>query len=1021
MLRAEESGEVPDALSTLLGPSPDLLLLEDRSAALTRLVFDTDSPDVPRAAALLLTRQVALTTNPVALVSALSDLALVHREAHRLGCGQAHLDHAVSAAERSVLVVEAPERHVLLSNLGLVLLTRGHPRDLDRAVEVATELLDVHPDLAAARSGLCRAHTARAREAHRHEDADAAIEHGGLAVAEAPENPLFLHRLAEARFERYLLRRKPHDVEAAVALGTRAARRATPGIFGGVVSALGVFHLYRYRLTRSREDLDQAVDYARMAVEAGGSGARAGSLSTVLQERHERTGAPADLDEALARGHDAVAATALDDPSLLDRLSGLGAAYQLRYDRDGALEDLHTSVELGERASATGQAAALSNLSLARWKLYLREDQRPHLDGAVAGFERAVAAARPDDPDLAAVRGNLAMALLRRFTDARDAADLERAEAVAVAAVHSVGDDDRDLPNHLSTLANVRLEHFNRSGSRVVLAEALTDFRRAVELTPAGHPRAALRWSNLANALLRGVELAGQPVEADELARVLTEAERLLPRLHEAAHADGPEAGDACPPTDLVRLGHRAGALAHAVEAEEADARACGLLDRAVEHLVSVVAVAGRRRVDQEHWLGENRSLVVDAVAAHCALGDAGGALAVAEAGRGVLLGAQHDARAGVGNPLLERLGDVGERLNRAADPVERARLRAEHRALLTDAKADEGGWSGGAVSAETVRGGAAVLLNSGSRRGDAVVVREGEPPLLVPLPLLRRSEVERRAEALLGATYDRSELSGGGGPVVAGVLEWLWESVVGPLLESTPLDRVWWLPTGPLGLFPLHAAGVAGGDNALDLLTSSYTPTLRVLARTRARPPVRERSVLGVAVGAGLPHSGVVKIADLPLVGRAATAARVLAELPAFTQAYFTCHADVDLVSPSLGALHLHDGDLSVSEIARHDLGRAGLAFLAACSGGHRGVRHTDESIHPASAFQVAGFRHVVSGMWPLKVAVAKHVMRRFHALSADRPDEAANVLREVVRDLRDTRYADHPAAWAPFIHSGP
>ncbi len=173
--------------------------------------------------------------------------------------------------------------------------------------------------------------------------------------------------------------------------------------------------------------------------------------------------------------------------------------------------------------------------------------------------------------------------------------------------------------------------------------------------------------------------------------------------------------------------------------------------------------------------------------------------------------------------------------------------------------------------------------------------------------------------------------------------------------------------------------------------------------------------------MGAGLPGGKeMAELTDHALVGPDAVPERVLAALPRFTWVYFACHADIDLRAPSSGALHLHGADLPVSEVNALDLAHAELAYLSACSSGHRGVRHVDESIHPASAFQLAGFRHVVAGMWPLNHSVAKRAAKRFHHLVGDRSDTAADVLRDVVRELR-TRYPDAPAAWASLVHSGP
>ncbi|XVS61747.1 CHAT domain-containing protein [Actinosynnema sp. CA-299493] len=1051
VVQAAECGRVPDGLSTLLGPSPDPGVLDHCGVALLELGMDEDDPVFARAAAVLLARLVELTGDRWERAAQLTNLCLAHHEAHRCGGDRADLDHAVAAGERAVEVVDHPDRPVLLANLGIALRARHdrlhRPEDLARAVEVAQEALTAlpgqHPYRARYLSNLASACTATARQTGRRADAERAVEHAAAAVAAGAEDPelaMYLHRLADAHFERHRLGGRATDLDEAVARDEEAAAKVfaegprswVPALAG----TLCVSYVHRFRRDGDPVDLDRAIGAGRAAIEGTGGGqphfaARAANLGVAHQERYERTGQSADLDEAVAWGRRAVEASD-DDPSLPRRLSDLAAAHHLRHDRDGAVADLNLAIDLGERAATAGEARALSNVALARWQRYRREEDRADLDRAVEAGEQAVSTADPGDSDLVAMRTNLGLALVSRADDTGSETDLQRAVHLARDAVSNTAEGHPDLPTYLSNLGNalVRLP--------ADVDEAVSHAWRAVELTPDEHPRAAVRLANLANTLLRRHRSTGGRGEAREAADDTTPpaagATAQEPSRGSTRHAVRDLAWDAaevlarvdrvrdtCPPTDLVRLGHRAGALALAAGQDRPAVR---LLDEAVDLLSSLV-VGGARRVDQEYWLGEHRDLPGDAVAAHCAVGDAAGAVEIAEAGRGVLLSAALDTRAGptkLDPASAARLREVGSLLRHVRDRAERARLRAEHDDLLDRAR--EAGFPARPRFADlraAVAGGAAVLVNAGWHGGHAVVVTADAPPLLVELPLLRRAAADQRAEALLGATYDRGELGGGSGTVVAEVLEWLWHAVVGPVLAAVPLHRVWWLPVGVLGLFPLHAAGVPGQPGALDTVVSSYASTLRTLAWARHRRHAPQRRTLGVAVGAGLPAAAEVRaVADLPLVASEAVPERVLAELPRFTWAYFACHADVDLRAPSLSALHLHEADLPVSAIHELDLEHAELAYLSACSTGHRGVRHVNESINPASAFQLAGFRHVVAGMWPLNHSVAKRAARQFHHSIGDRADTAAQVLREVTLGLRD-RYPDAPAAWAPLIHSGP
>jgi CHAT domain-containing protein len=124
----------------------------------------------------------------------------------------------------------------------------------------------------------------------------------------------------------------------------------------------------------------------------------------------------------------------------------------------------------------------------------------------------------------------------------------------------------------------------------------------------------------------------------------------------------------------------------------------------------------------------------------------------------------------------------------------------------------------------------------------------------------------------------------------------------------------------------------------------------------------------------------------------------------------------------PSDTALHLHDGSLRIREISGLDLASAELVYLSACWTSVGGPAQADESIHLASAFQLAGFRHAVATLWQLYDARAVVAAERFYngmgpGTGADR---AAHELREVALALR-AKQENAPQVWACLMHSGP
>jgi CHAT domain-containing protein len=229
------------------------------------------------------------------------------------------------------------------------------------------------------------------------------------------------------------------------------------------------------------------------------------------------------------------------------------------------------------------------------------------------------------------------------------------------------------------------------------------------------------------------------------------------------------------------------------------------------------------------------------------------------------------------------------------------------------------------------------------------------------------------------------------------------------------------------LSLLPLHAAGLPEGPSALDRVVSSYAPTIRALLQSRRarRSTAKGRLAVTMRYTEGLPelpatadeaaHLRAVRLAD-----GEATAAAVLQALPEAAWVHFACHASGRPDRASASGLHLHDRVLHVPEISRARPRGGELAYLSACSTGRGGYFQADEAVHLASAFQLAGYRHVIATLWPVNDQVAAMAARRFYRLLGDDPGGAAAALHDVARHLR-RRFPDDPRVWAAFVHSGP
>lgn len=258
----------------------------------------------------------------------------------------------------------------------------------------------------------------------------------------------------------------------------------------------------------------------------------------------------------------------------------------------------------------------------------------------------------------------------------------------------------------------------------------------------------------------------------------------------------------------------------------------------------------------------------------------------------------------------------------------------------------------------------------------------------------------------------------------------WLWSAVVGPvvadlnLAEATEPPRVWWCPTGPLTLLPIHAAG--HGDTWLaDLAVSSYTPTVRALVdarRPRRHTPGPARFLVASALSGDPATSGLLSdVGNLDIVQRD-TVAGVTAALPESRFVHFDCHADQDLQDPAQGGLELSDGVLRIFDLAALPLDGE-YAALAACKTAVGGTNLLDESITLAAALHYTGFRHVIGSLWILSdraaVTVFDSVYPELSRSGQFVPDRSAQALANATNALRQSGEQIH--TWAALVHIGP
>jgi tetratricopeptide (TPR) repeat protein len=991
-------------------------------------------------------------------------------------------------------------------------------------------------DLAAYQNNLGIALRARFARTGALDDVNDAITAGREAIAATPpghpDRPHRLSNLAVALLDRFVRTDALGDLDEAVTVN-RAAVTAIPAGHRAramLLSNLGISLQTRFARTGAQPDVDEAIECLLEAVAPGPDdhpdrAERLSNLGNALESRFERTGQRTDLDQAITAGREADAAWPAGHPRRAANLSNLGMTLRVRFERTGSERDLDESIAVGREAVAAAPADVpdrtrfLSNLGLALRARFDRLGSRRDLDEAIAVGREAVAAAPADHPERAGLLSNLSVELQDRFSRAGSQADLDEAVAAAREAVAAAPDGHPNRAIYLSGLGNAFRARFGLDGVPADLDLAIECMREAAGITPASQPNRVGLLANLGMLMCERFQQGGARADLDEAVAAAREAVA-------AASADDPgranafislgralrarsdldEAADAmetaariesAAPTIRIYAGHEAATWIAGPD----PARAARLLDKAVR-LLPRVAPRQLERGDQQVALGTFAGLAASAAA--LALRDprtperdrAARALGLLETGRAVLLSQVLETRSDISElavrqpALAARFSQLRDMLDNVQDnpavipgsPRDQRQFATEFDDLLTQIRALDGfGSFLLPPSAAELTGQAAygpvVTFNVSVYGSDALLLTT-EGIASVPLPGLDVGSVADRVtdfrtslDIVQGAHASTQQLAAAERQL-SSVLEWLWDTAAGPVLDALGFDRppppggdwprVWWVPGGLLGLLPVHAAGYhgAGARSVMDRVVSSYSPTIRALGYARgpitggpASDDGAEQRALIVAMattpGTGAPLvfaaeearrisarlPGAVQLTgpgDAAGTGELPTRDSVLRYLPTCAIAHFACHGISDPADPSRSRLLLHDHDtapLTVAVLGRLHLsrrpGQARLAYLSACNTALTPVSSlVDEAIHLASAFQLAGYSHVIGTLWEINDDIAAEVADDFYAsligdgVGAD-IGRAARALHQAVQRIRAACPGD-PSLWAAYLHTG-
>lgn len=956
--------------------------------------------------------------------------------------------------------------------------------DLERAIHAAEEAVKViynlSPYLAGMLNSLSNKLGKRYQQTRGIKDLEGAICMDREALRATSEGhrylPGRLNNLAYKLEWRFEDKGDPEDLEEAISKAEKAVE-LTPENDTNLamfLNTLGSLLGRRFEEKGDIKDLDIALCTTEKAVHITPQGNPSlpkyqTNLGNLFGLRYEELGRVEDMEKAVNHTELAVSLTPKHHSERPNYQHNLANKHMARFERMGRMEDLDEAIYRARKALGLGSERRANfgmKLSSLASKLMAKFEWTGELNAlkeAICKAELAVEIAPKGHSHLAARFNSLGGLFERLFEYTGDVRNLNKAILEVKQAVRLTPKGHPNLPTYLNNLATFLRRRFELERGIKDLDEAIRNSEQAVELTPKGSPNLAF----YLNTHGRNLSLSS---DASQGGRALVsfllswDSQNGIPfiRIDSARRA-----------TLLLR--------------DQGDWNKASEIAAEALKMVPVVVSRSLNRDNQQHVVSLFSGLAADACSLSLEVDEnAGKALQLLEHGRAVILGLVMDDRSDISHlekhcpekaGTYERLRtEVNMPIYDTEDPKERQRLARRRIAAVKELEdcihqiREIPGYDrflrGPTLEElkQQAAEGPIVVVNITDIRSDAIIISAAAIQH-INLAKQTASKAEKWIQQDLTSFVNIFEY-GQNNRKYCLFLLWLWLACVKPVLEklglngqpaSSGLTRIWWIGVGIASYLPFHAAGdhASGStENTFHHAISSYTPTIKALQYARecvkrASTFHQDKSKLLIVSMPTTPGESDLDVAEeksnIPrILGDAfshkpldsPSAQMVLDNLPHFDMVHFTCHGVSDPSNPSKSSLilqRLQDGaslpmrdNLTVQHISGSNLKRARIAYLSACSTAENKVKQlTDEVIHIASSFQVAGFGHVIGAMWPsesdVSTRVAMGFYQRLKASDCDwsNPVAFAKALHESLMDVRSGE-ADTPLGWAQHIHLG-
>jgi tetratricopeptide (TPR) repeat protein len=993
------------------------------------------------------------------------------------------LDEAIQKARDNVGGDEDEAEAAKLLILGDKLESRyglfGDAKDLEEAMQVTRKAIEISSDDSPYLSSRLNSLGNQLHRRYEHsleiedlkEAVDVAQQAIDVALEDDPDLAIWICSLASHQGALYKCSGDVTELLEAIKSATEAVEISSDDDpnYAQYLNCLGMQVTRLFEHDRKKETLEKAIKVAQHSVNLTPKGRpdlvlNLNNLGYKLGLLYEHTGNIRHIEEAIKVMRESVDVAPTDSMVLVTCLGNLGHQLHRRYERTQRWEDLEEGIGILGRAISlipSDHADLAFHLNILGNQLESRYERRNELEDcteAVQVARRVVDATPQTDRSLPQRLTNLGNKLIVQYEYTEKPEDLEEAIQVSRKAIKVASEDCTDLVACLNSLGIQLRYQYERTKQSEYIEEAVQVTRQAINMTPEDHPNLTDCLNNLARALL--------PLDGHNKTEVI----EVLLRAKNNSHA-----------VPFSRIAAYDLLITLFLELKDYD-KAYEMCKESME-LIPRVSNRSLSRQDQQHVASIFSGLAAKACSLALQLAQPPQeALQLLERGRGIILSQLFDDRSDIAllkaadlelrikydslrlevDAPIEHLEDpfirdvAIERRRKAVDDLNQCVLDMER--IPEFRQAQQGPTE--KQMQECAAEGCIILVNITALRSDAIVVFSGgfraiSLPDLYPgdVPVGPWVDNSRDMESETHSSYSSNRLS------------WLWIKCVKPVLDELemsrilpagPLSRVWWIGTGNAHSFPFHSAGdfSSTSENTLSRVISSYTPTIKALAysMSSAKKHIQDTKETKPSVlMATMPTTPGQKA--LPGVIREKraveeccrgvytfkaleeeTAGRILREIPVSDILHCACHGSCDPHKPLESHLLFQKTGpsgpvldrLTVSSILNMTtLGRAWIAYISACSAAEvKAQELADEGLHIVSAFQVAGFAHVIGSLWSVDDDVCVDLAEVFYERLISSDDQrsissVAAAFHAAVLHIR-SKYAYDPLKWAAYIHSG-